>query len=324
MDNISFKGLSHLITFHKLFGISYFGASVDSEDRKSRKLSSFLSIIWNLIFFGLLLKFFIGLLKEKNSKENNFNSSKKLIIFFLTNIGVSGYYVQSVFINILLMVRGKRIIDLLKTQSFKFIDQKKERRIGSRILFIQFIFFFTIELVYSITDLVFRNTFNIILHLFFLSVMINISSIIALIAYQNKIICLQIDEFLVKFSPKDLPEIYRFMCKVNSFVKKFDSLVSSVNFMLIINSSVICVSYICLLMIRFEKKMDSFAYYSLCLIENILLLSILCYSCSIIPKRIAILCEKIEELMSQYITNYSTVSDLNNHLIISKIDSIKQ
>jgi hypothetical protein len=28
--------------------------------------------------------------------------------------------------------------------------------------------------------------------------------------------------------------------------------------------------------------------------------------------------------MSEYITNYSTVNDLNNHLIISKTNSIKQ
>jgi hypothetical protein len=222
------------------------------------------------------------------------------------------------------MVRGNTIIHLLKTQSFKFIDQKKERRVGSRILFIQFIFFFTIELIYAITGLVFEKTFDIFLNVLYFSLMINISSIIALIAYQNKITCLQIDELFVKFSPKDLPEIYRFMCKVNSFVKKFDSLVSSVNFMLIINSCVICISYLCLLMIRFEKQNISFVSYSLSLTENILLLSILCNSCNIIPKRIAILCEKIEESMSEHITNYSTVNDLNNHLIISKMNSIKQ
>jgi hypothetical protein len=222
------------------------------------------------------------------------------------------------------MVRGNRIIDLFKTQSFKFIDQKKERRIGLRILFIQFIFFFTIELIYAITDLVFTKTLNMFLHLIYFSLMINISSIIALIAYQNKIISLQIDEFFVKFSPKDLPEIYRFMCKVNSFVKKFDSLVSSVSFILIINSSFVCIPYLCLIMIRFEKEMILFVFYSLSLTENTLLLSILCNSCNIIPKRIAILCEKIEESMSEYITNYSTVNDLNNHLIISKMNSIKQ
>jgi hypothetical protein len=222
------------------------------------------------------------------------------------------------------MVRGNKIIDLFKTQSFKFIDQKKERRIGLRILFIQFIFFFTIELIYAITGLVLKKTFDILLNLFYFSVMINISSIIALIAYQNKIISLQVDEFFVKFSPKDLPEICRFICKVNSFVKKFDSLVSSVNFMLIINSSFICISYLCLLMIRSEKEIISFVYYSISFTENILLLSILFYSFNIIPKRIAILCEKVEELMSEYITNNSTVNDLNNHLIISKMNSIKQ
>ncbi len=95
MENISFKGLRYLKTFHKLCGISYLGASIDSENRKNRKLSNFLSIIWNLIFFGLVLKYLIEFLKEKLDSIEGINSSKLLITFILRKIGMTGYYVQS-------------------------------------------------------------------------------------------------------------------------------------------------------------------------------------------------------------------------------------
>jgi hypothetical protein len=221
------------------------------------------------------------------------------------------------------MVRGNRIFELFKSQSINFTESKSERRIGLCILFIQFIFFLTLEMIYVIMDLISEKSFDIILHLFFFSLMINFTANIALISYQSRIICLQIDQFFVNFSPNNLPEIYRFMCKVNSFVKKFDSLISSSNLMLITNSCVICISFLCLLMIKSEGKINTFGMI-ISVSENILLLFILCFSCNIIPKRFGILCEKVEESMSEYVTNYSSLNDLNNHLILFKMNSIKQ
>jgi hypothetical protein len=221
------------------------------------------------------------------------------------------------------MVRGNRIFELFKSQAFNFTESKSERRIGLCILFIQFIFFLTVEMIYVIMDLIFKKTFDIISHLFFFSLMVNISSNIALISYQSRIISLQIDEFFANFSLNKLPEIYRFMCKVNNFVKKFDSLISSSSFMLITNSCVICISHLCLLMIKSEEKFSFFAHI-MSFLENILLLFTLCFSCNIIPKRFGILCDKIEESMSEYVTNYSSLYDLNNHLILFKMNSIKQ
>jgi len=256
------------------------------------------------------------------------NSSKSLIISILTTVGITGYYIQSFVINISLLNKGKEILELIKTQSTKLIDSKSERSIGLNIVFIQFILIFVPEITFMFLKLtvleekvlIFRN---LIIFIQFFSLLINVSSIIALIAYQSKIISLQLNQMSVNFLSTDLIEIYRFIWRVNTFVKKFDSLISSKVFMLILNSSVICIAYLCLLTVHFKNKL----FLVLCIIslsENILLLTALCYSCELIPKRIKIFCDKIEESMSEYVSIYTSLNDLNNHLILSKINTIKE
>jgi hypothetical protein len=146
--------------------------------------------------------------------------------------------------------------------------------------------------------------------------MINISSIIALIAYQSKIISLQIDKLSVNFLPKDLPQIYQFICKVKTFVKSFDSLISSVIFMLIFNISIICTAFLCLITIKFYKNP---IWDIISLSENVLLLTTLFYSCDMIARRIKELSDKIEELTSQ-----CRYTDVNQYLMLVRIHSIKE
>jgi hypothetical protein len=255
------------------------------------------------------------------------NSSKSLIISILTTVGITGYYIQSFVINISFLNKGKEILELIKTQSTKLIDTKSES-VGLNIIFIQFILVFAPEITFMFLKLtVLEEKFlifkNFLIFIQFFSLLINISSIISLIAYQSKIISLQLNQMSVNFLSTDLIEIYRFICKVNTFVKKFDSLISSKVFMLIFNSSVICIAYLCLLTVDFKNKL----FLVLCIIsllENILLLTALCYSCELIPKKIKIFCDKIEESMSEYVSINTSLNDLNNYLILSKINTIKQ
>jgi hypothetical protein len=83
---------------------------------------------------------------------------------------------------------------------------------GFRIAFTQFILLFTIETVYVVFEFIY-STKGFILSNFFIplviyfSGMINISSIISLIAYRSKITSLQIDKLSDNVLSKDLPEI---------------------------------------------------------------------------------------------------------------------
>jgi hypothetical protein len=316
---IPFNGLSYLITFHKFCGISYFGASVNQENNKRKIILFILSIIWNLIFFGFTINLIFEFLKFNINSFNKIrsNSSKLLIITILKILGKTGYYIQSFAINILLILRGKRILELFRAQSFNYIDSRSERRIGLSILFIQFILFLALELIMIILHLIYSiETFNIFVNLVYFSIMINISSIIALIAYQSKIISIQIDKISKNFSPKDLSKLYQFICKVKNFVKNFDSLISNVIFMLIFNSSVSCIAYLSLTAVESNKNSIR---YIVCMSENILLLTTLCYSCDMVPKKIKEFSDKIEELMLDYV-----YTDVNQNLIIVQIDFLKQ
>jgi hypothetical protein len=128
------------------------------------------------------------------------------------------------------MVRGNKILELFKAQSIEFIDSESERKIGFRIAFTQFILLFTLETIFAILEFIYSTEgfilSNYVINLImYFSGMINISSIISLIAYKSKIISSQIDKLSDNFLPKDLSEIYRFICRTKRFVKKFDSLI---------------------------------------------------------------------------------------------------
>ncbi len=324
MNSIPFSGLRYLINFHKFCGISYFGASVDKNVNNIYRVTS---IAWNLIYIGLTFYSSIQFFTDniKSFTEIKSNSSKSSIISILNIIGVTGYHVQIFAINILLMIRGNRILELIKAQSFKFIDSESERKIGFRIAFVQFVLLFTFEAIYVVFECIYSTEGFIVSKFFsnliiYFSSLVTISSIISLIAYQSKIISIQIDKISDNFSPKDLSVIYQFICRINSFVKKFDSLISSVIFMNIFNSIIICIVYLCLTAVEFNNK---FPLYVINLTVNLVLIIILCYSCDIIPKRIQNFSEDIQELLL-FSKIYSNPVDLNQHLMQIKINFLKQ
>jgi len=80
-------------------------------------------------------------------------------------------------------------------------------------------------------------------------------------------------------------------------------------FMLIFNSIVICIAYLCLIKVEVYDKNSILKIISL--LENILLLITLCHSCDMIPRRIKEFSDKIEESMLEY-----GYTDVNQRLIL--------
>jgi hypothetical protein len=318
METINFSGLKYLITFHKLCGNSYFGASVD-KNAKNLYLYRVISIVWNLLYIGYTLycgyEYFWDNIESFN--ETKSNSSKLSIISILKMMGEAGYYVQTIVINILLIVRGNKILKLFRAQSFKFIDSESESKIGFRIVLIQLVLSLTSETAVVVSEIIsstkdFKLSKYLNHFILYFSNMITISSIISLIAYQSKIISIQFDNICENLSSENLPEMYQFMCRTNRFVKKFDSLISTVIFMNIFNNCIISIVYLSLIAVN-----DDLLLNMLCLTENLFLIITLCYSCDIIPKRIKKFTHEIQELLS-----FST--DLNQYLILIKMNLIKR
>jgi hypothetical protein len=85
-------------------------------------------------------------------------------------------------------------------------------------------------------------------------------------------------------------------------------------------SSIICIAYLCLTAVQSNNKLS---LNMICLTENSVLIITLCYSCDMISKRIQNFSEEIQDLLS-FSRNYSYPIDLNQHLIQTKINFIKQ
>jgi hypothetical protein len=318
METINFSGLKYLITLHKLCGNSYFRASVE-KNTKNLYLYRVISIVWNLIYIGFTLYCGYGFFWDniKSFSEIESNSSRLSIISILRMMGEAGYYVQTLVINILLIVRGNKILKLFRAQSFKFIDSESERKIGFRIVLIQFVLCLTsetalvvLEIIYSAKD--FKLSKFLKQFILYFSNMITISSIISLIAYESKVISIKFDNICENLSSENLPEMYLFMCRTNRFVKKFNSLISIVIFMNIFNNCILSIVYLSLIAVNDHLFLNIIA-----LTENLFLIITLCYSCDIIPKRIKKFTHEIQELLS-----FS--NDLNQQLMQIKIDFIKR
>ncbi len=80
---------------------------------------------------------------------------------------------RTILYNILLMVRGNKIIELFKAQSFKFVDSEYESKIGFGTAFIQSIVFLTLETsvvllsINSAEGFIFFKVFNFVYSLLF-------------------------------------------------------------------------------------------------------------------------------------------------------------
>jgi hypothetical protein len=83
----------------------------------------------------------------------------------------------------------------------------------------------------------------------------------------------------------------------------------------IFNSSIICIAYLCLIVVEFNNNL---ILRIMALIDNSFLIITLCYSCDIIPERINKFSDEIQKILSLN-KNYSSYSDLNQHLIQIKI-----
>jgi hypothetical protein len=72
-------------------------------------------------------------------KNWTFGSLKSDVFVITLAFGRIGYQIQSFVIQILLLLRGSKIINLIKTQNLEYIEQKIEQRIGIFLALGQFL-----------------------------------------------------------------------------------------------------------------------------------------------------------------------------------------
>jgi hypothetical protein len=145
---------------------------------------------------------------------------KLIVVSIVQILGFCSFCIQGFIFNILFIIRGKKILNLMKSQILEFIADKSEK-IGLIIALIQFLVPFSIHLFISLlyTDVLIKSfepfSIELFLHnliLFFL-LLNSQTTIIALIAYQSYTVSNQLSHILNNFSHLKLENIYRFVNK---------------------------------------------------------------------------------------------------------------
>jgi hypothetical protein len=225
------------------------------------------------------------------------------------------------------MIKGNKILNLMRSQALDYIDYRIEKKIGFIIALTQFLICFSVQLFIGLLFFgFFIGSQSYDLKIFFKSTFIYFltfnseSIIISLIAYQSHIVSKKLKNISKDFSRLNLQNIHQIICKINNFIKKLDKLFSLSVLIIISLNTTICISYLCMFAID-PKKYTNISISSI--LESLTLLISTCLTCDIISKSFKKFCDKLEESLSQKVfTNKSEY--LYQYSLLTKINAIKQ
>ncbi len=326
----SFTGLKILINYHRICCVSYFGAQLDKHKGIKYFCLRFLLIVWNLAFLSYYSYYFYDGIYEEILKlqKSSFDTSKSIIMFIVWKIGIFGFYIQTFAINILLMIRGNKILLLLRSQTLEYIDDKSEKKIGFNIAVKQFLFGFLLQILinllfhgyYSIeykTRIDIKRFLKTLIHYFL--IFNSQTTIIAIIAYQSHIVSHQLNSILNSFLRSDIQNVYRFVSETNYFIKKLDALISPLILISLFFSVNICIAFFCMFAIDPKK------YLILSIGSIIVSLSLLisnCLTCDKISKEFEKFFDKLEDSVTKSNVNSQLLNQLYEHSLLSKAKAI--
>jgi hypothetical protein len=225
------------------------------------------------------------------------------------------------------MIKGNKILNLMRSQTLEYIDHNIEEKIGLIIALTQFLICFSVQLFigflffgffigsqsYDLKNF-FKSTF-----MYFL-IFNSESIIISLLAYQSHIVSERLKNISKDFSHSNLKNIHQIVCKINNFIKNLDKLFSLSVFIIISLNTSFCISYLCMFAIDPKK----FTFVSIAsIIESLTLLISTCLVCDIIPKSFKKFCDKLEESLSESFFN-NQLDYLYQYSLLTKINAIKQ
>ena len=243
------RGLRTLVCFHQICGISYL--SWNNFDKISFKRKVVIAIM-NLTLLAMVIKYLHNSVATKiewSRDRKYFNETKKSnFIFILSTTTSSGYVISMTYVFVLLLFKGKNILNFLKELNMK-IQPNIEFKIGIKVVVGQILITLLVQSLYPLCRIIFRgvNNYSIKNHTIrfieytFLE---NIhSTFISLMVYY----CYYIEEYILKLeqnftSLSQTKSIYHESIKIHNSVKSFSQYFKKVIFILIILSSMCCVT----------------------------------------------------------------------------------
>ena len=319
-DITHLSGLKVSIAYDKITGNTYLGSSIDG---KQTKFNQTIQILWNIIIIiinilGVYTTIDRFLISYSNSE---LNSRKSGLIFGICCLGYTCYTTQILFNSIFLFMRGKNILDNLKSDQILKIDKRYERRIGIYMTGIKFLFAIIDSIhcflyLFDYKEIIQMNYKYIIYYLFLIFVSSNTRIyVLSLIAYKCLIVSKQlqnIQRIIDMNQTLNIRNVYHLMHKLYKSVEQFDRLVSTYILFTIFVSISMAITDLCVFVLGFDTD-----WYNsiLSVTESIVFLLTLCYFANIIPKSYRMFLDSLDDM---YCKSYSMQT--NDEILLIKIE----
>ena len=319
------SGLKYVITYHRLTGNTYFNSNFGTHNKSRFKI--FFMFVSLLCFINIIYSMFASVKYYHQfniSKHQYMTSNKTQLIFNLYEIQSKFYSLLALFEFIILLMRGKHILDFLQNQDFITIDSKTERRIGFKILLFQILIPISTTASFLIINF-FKNGFKNTLDYHFYSMMFFLDNIhialISLMAYQSFCVTENIRELTENFSSlTNFQHIFTEILEIQKSMKIFDHFFNDYTMYSLFIHSFICVSNFCTLYFEPMGKLE-IAVGSI--LQSALIIISLCIMADRIPRSFTKFINKFEELELEHFKTNKMYTDYNM-IYINRLYSIRE
>ena len=285
-----------LVYFQRITGQSYrfwnFGQRMDLS------LKLVLIFLNSILFIATISDFYFAFEDLQNmSKTKNFFSSHKSIMPYIMQISVYiCYVIINVYAFLLIQFRGKTILEFLYDID---INIDKERKIGIKAIVLQITVTFLLSLLYFLCylkEIYFQNNILINFGHFLIIIILfsNYLSLLSLMAYFSYVIQERLTDLQNEFiSLQQLPNIFKQLFVIQSYVKKFDQYYNKFLFIIIIIYSFECIDNLTIL--YFDRYKTMFCPIPT-IFESLLSIFIFCYLSDKIYKSYLSIINEYEQL----------------------------
>ena len=325
-------GLRIIVMYERFIGNTYFGWNFGKKLSKRMKISL---IFWNIITFSLVsIQCYIGLNGAFSSTPSQLDLIKytpdltkynSFLPRLLFNVGYISYSVQTLIIASFLAIRGRNMLNVLNRTDIIRVDPYIERKVGLILVSIKFVFTFLFVIITACFMFKLYGSFDLkvtLLFLVFLPIvyflLFNIKfTIITIILYKSLMVCQQLKTVS---QIKDIKLIFDIICRIRESIENLDSILCSINLMILSFDSLVTVSAICMLAyVPDENPLNSLCH----LLSSLSIILTLCLVCDVIPKRYVQLLKDLKNEFRDRNENKSSSEQQLNHILMIRLNEMK-
>jgi hypothetical protein len=278
----NYSGFEWIVFVYRIYGLSYNGYKIKFKWFKA------LIYLWNLLVLSIYVFSIAFVFTGDLSIPEKEHKNKFSLVYVLYYSAYISHAFETCFINLIIMFKGNKILEWIQ---MKIVPECRidDRLFGSVIIVTQISYTYIFTIIWLSSSYAQFTSFQL-----FFAFLINPLdafiplSVIGLIIYKSKIISLQIRYLKENFTNYNLHELYLILIKLKQNINELSKSFSPILLAIIINSTLIIISLICMITINLESlsTITKINYLTYLLSHSIFILC-LCYSCGTIPNIIA-------------------------------------